>query len=97
MVQADNVISLKQFWKHFQIKQAVDLLCVSWKEITTSTIEHAWEQLFPHLNLERDERQSHADLLQNTVEAVQGVPGMEQADTEAVRDMLQDSTEHSLR
>ncbi|MPC77441.1 hypothetical protein E2C01_071894 [Portunus trituberculatus] len=62
---ASDVLSMKQFWKKFQIKQVVDLMSRSWSEITLKTIRHAWSPLLPHLKLQEEERQKQETLLQH--------------------------------
>lgn len=86
------VLSMKQFWKTFQIKQAVDLMSRSWSEITLKTIRHAWSPLLPHLNLQEEERQKQETLLQQTTNSIQQVPGMATVDNEAVADIVRERT-----
>ena len=91
-VAPDAILSMKQFWKKFQIKQAVDLMSRSWSEITLKTIRHAWSPLLPHLNLQEEERQKQETLLQQTTNSIQQVPGMAAVDNEAVADIVRERT-----
>ena len=86
------VLSVKEFWKKFQIKQAVDLLCRAWREITAKTVKHAWHPLLPHLQLQEQDIQTRETLLQATTSAIQSVPGLRNVDQAAVEEMVQTGT-----
>ncbi|KAK3892271.1 hypothetical protein Pcinc_003892 [Petrolisthes cinctipes] len=43
------IISVKQFWKNFNVKNAIDYMTEAWKNITNDTIKHAWHHLLPDL------------------------------------------------
>ncbi|KAG7177536.1 Tigger transposable element-derived protein 1-like 164, partial [Homarus americanus] len=47
-----HILTIKQFWKKFNIHNAVDTMADSWHEINVPTITHAWTPLFPHLKVE---------------------------------------------
>ena len=71
-------MTVREFWRNFKIKQAVDLLCVAWGKITIPTIRHAWHPLLPHLKLQQQEkdRQIKENLVKEATTAVRAVPGM---------------------
>ncbi|KAG7178102.1 Tigger transposable element-derived protein 1-like 212 [Homarus americanus] len=47
-----HILTVKQFWKKFNIRNAVDTMVDSWHEINVPTITHTWTPLFPHLKVE---------------------------------------------
>ncbi|KAG7162940.1 Tigger transposable element-derived protein 1-like 107 [Homarus americanus] len=47
-----HILTVKEFWKKFNIRNAVDTMVDSWNEINVSTITHPWTPLFPHLKVE---------------------------------------------
>ena len=42
-------MTVTAFWRAFTVKNAVDFLLQSWRQITVATINHAWRPLTPHL------------------------------------------------
>ncbi|XP_067122117.1 tigger transposable element-derived protein 1-like [Centruroides vittatus] len=39
--------SIKTFWKNYNIKDAVDSISESWKELKLTTINHVWKKIWP--------------------------------------------------
>ncbi|KAG7163361.1 Tigger transposable element-derived protein 1-like 102, partial [Homarus americanus] len=63
-----HILTVKQFWKKFNIRNAVDTMVYAWHEINVPTITHAWTPLFPHLKVK-------CGVLAETVESVRHVGG----------------------
>lgn len=48
LIKERNVkYSLKIFWKNYNIKDAVDSISESWKELKLTTMNHVWKQIWP--------------------------------------------------
>ncbi|XP_013109419.2 tigger transposable element-derived protein 1-like [Stomoxys calcitrans] len=43
----DNMPSMKDFWKNYSIRMAVENIIQSWKEVKESCMNGAWRQLWP--------------------------------------------------
>lgn len=46
-VASDNPLSLKEFWKNFTIKDAIENIKVSWDHLTSSNMRAVWKELLP--------------------------------------------------
>ncbi|KAG0702294.1 Tigger transposable element-derived protein 1 [Chionoecetes opilio] len=46
-VDADENLSIRQFWKEFNIKNAIDNIAESWDEVTPSNMNAVWKKLWP--------------------------------------------------
>ncbi|KAK3858664.1 hypothetical protein Pcinc_035170 [Petrolisthes cinctipes] len=87
---AKPIISVKQFWRNFDVKTAVDYMTDAWKSITTDTIKHAWHPLLPDL-IPPCSKQQHKDkLLREAVEAARHIPapGFDKVDEALVLEMM---------
>lgn len=65
MSDASATQMVKLLWQNFKIKQAMDLLSLVWKKITTAAIRHGWPLLLPVLKLQQN-RQTAELLRQET-------------------------------
>ncbi|KAG7163861.1 hypothetical protein Hamer_G019132 [Homarus americanus] len=75
-----HILTVKQFWNKFNIRNAVDTMVDSWHEINVPKITHAWTPLFPHLKVECGgasgaQQLDNGSLLAETVESVRRVGG----------------------
>ncbi|KAG7165636.1 hypothetical protein Hamer_G013140 [Homarus americanus] len=97
-ITQQNVLSVKQFWKQFHIRHAVDHMVAAGNKITLATIKHAWKPLFPHLSNARLAVQRQADLLEAAVESARSVPapGFCEVDAEQINEMLKENDEEML-
>ncbi|KAG7156526.1 hypothetical protein Hamer_G006495, partial [Homarus americanus] len=76
-----EVLSVCEFWKKYNIKNAVDRIVQAGCKINVATVLHAWKPLFANSeiigaeqNAASRERQSVAATLMDTVEATQSIP-----------------------
>ena len=44
-----NAVSVHQFWRQFNIKDAIGNLVLAWRDINEATVQRSWEKLTPHL------------------------------------------------
>jgi hypothetical protein len=44
----EGVISLTEFWKNFNIRQAIENIYEPWQEVTTNTMRAVWKYLLPY-------------------------------------------------
>ena len=44
----DDTISLTEFWKKYNIKQAIQNIDESWQEVTVSNMRAVWKHIIPH-------------------------------------------------
>ncbi|KAG7170357.1 Tigger transposable element-derived protein 1-like 23 [Homarus americanus] len=42
---AEQEVLLKQFWRTFNVKKAVDFLVEAWNQLSVATVRHAWRQV----------------------------------------------------
>ena len=86
--------SVKNFWKFYTIKKAIDNLMVAWKDITVSTIQHGWKKLLPHLYQEEapPPSQTLATSMSEAVAAAREIPGFEAVDEEEVSELHCDTS-----
>ena len=45
--ETDGKSSIKTFWKNYIIKDAVDSISESWKELKLTTMNHVWKKIWP--------------------------------------------------
>ncbi|KAG7161058.1 hypothetical protein Hamer_G026931 [Homarus americanus] len=97
-ITQQNVLSVKQFWKQFHIRSAVNHMVAAWNKITLATIKHAWKPLFPHPSNARSAVQRRADLLEAAVESARSVPaaGFREVDAERIDEMLKGNNEEMM-
>ncbi|KAG7163661.1 hypothetical protein Hamer_G002884, partial [Homarus americanus] len=76
-----EVLSVCEFWKKYNIKNAVDRIVEAWHKINVATVLHSWKLWFANYEISGAEqtaasggRQSMAATLMDTVEAVRSVP-----------------------
>ncbi|KAG7156530.1 High affinity cationic amino acid transporter 1-like, partial [Homarus americanus] len=76
-----EVLSVCEFWKKYNIKNAVDRIVEAWRKINVATVLHARKTLFANSEISgaeqteaSRERQSVAATLMDTVEATQSIP-----------------------
>ena len=70
---AREVLTVNQFWKNYNIKDAVDRIVKAWQKINKATVLHAWKFLLGEGAVVR-ERQQEATTLSQTVEAARLIP-----------------------
>ncbi|KAG7164207.1 Tigger transposable element-derived protein 1-like 57 [Homarus americanus] len=51
---AEQQVLLKQFWRIFNIKKAVDFLVEAWDHLPVATVRHAWRRVARHSSLAVD-------------------------------------------
>jgi hypothetical protein len=44
----EGAVSLTEFWKNFNIRQAFENICESWQEVVDNTMRAAWKCLQPY-------------------------------------------------
>lgn len=49
LVSDDDGMSLKEFWKQYNLKHVVDNVSVSWADLSNETLKRAWNQLWPDM------------------------------------------------
>ncbi|KAK3894001.1 hypothetical protein Pcinc_002209 [Petrolisthes cinctipes] len=88
---AKAIISVKQFWRNFNVKNAVDYMTDAWKSITTDTVKHAWHPLLQDLIPPSSKQQRKDKLLREAVEAARHIPapGFNEVDEALVLEMMQ--------
>ncbi|KAG7164152.1 hypothetical protein Hamer_G014282 [Homarus americanus] len=74
-----EVLSICEFWKKYDIKNAVDRVVEAWRKINIVTVLHAWKTSFANPEVSEaeqtkasGERQSVVATLMDTVEAARG-------------------------
>lgn len=45
--ETDGTSSIKTFWKNYNIKDAVENISESWKELKSTTMNHVWKKIWP--------------------------------------------------
>ena len=70
-----NAVSVHQFWRQFNIKDAIDHLILAWRDINEATMQRSWKKLTPHL----------ADNVAQVVEVARQVPGFEAVSAEDIQ------------
>ena len=76
-VSSKEAISVRQFWKCYNIRNAVDLMVKAWNNISDATIRHAWENLLAEKKTvasDSSKIQRQADLLADAVTSITAVP-----------------------
>ncbi|KAK4312557.1 hypothetical protein Pmani_016023 [Petrolisthes manimaculis] len=88
---AKAIISVKQFWRNFNVKNAVDYMTDAWKSITTDTVKHAWHPLLPDLIPPSSKQQRKDKLLREAVQAARHIPapGFNEVNEALVLEMMQ--------
>ncbi|KAK4326023.1 hypothetical protein Pmani_003446 [Petrolisthes manimaculis] len=88
---AKSIISVKQFWRNFNVKNAVDYMTDAWKSITTDTVKHAWHPLLPDLIPPSSKQQRKDKLLREAVQAARHIPapGFNEVNEALVLEMMQ--------
>lgn len=51
LVSDDDGISLKEYWKQYNLKLVVDNVSESWADLTNETLKRAWNQLWPETEM----------------------------------------------
>ncbi|KAG7154518.1 hypothetical protein Hamer_G026210 [Homarus americanus] len=94
-IAQQNALSVKQLWKQFHIRCAVDHMVAARNKITLATIKHAWKPLLPHPSNARSAMRRRADLLEAAVESARSVPapGFREADAERIDESLKENDE----
>ena len=84
-----------EFWRKFTVKQALELIHLSWQEINEDTIHHAWRALVPHLCPTHPGRRVQAvhEVEQAVLAAAHGVAGCEEVTTEELQALIQEESE----
>ncbi|KAK4298167.1 hypothetical protein Pmani_029467 [Petrolisthes manimaculis] len=92
-----DVMTVKEFWRCFTIKDAVDNMLKSWKEISVATIQRSWEKLTPHLVEDRHTQgaQRLEDAVNLAVEAARQVPGFGAVTREEIEDINRQGDEQT--
>ncbi|KAK4325626.1 hypothetical protein Pmani_003795 [Petrolisthes manimaculis] len=92
-----DVMTVKEFWRCFTIKDAVDNMLESWKEISVATIQRSWEKLTPHLVEDRHTQgaQMLEDAVNLAVEAARQVPGFGAVTREEIEDINRQGDEQT--
>ena len=85
-------MNVRQFWRQFTIRNAVDFLIPSWNDINEATVNHAWKYLVPHLVSQEvhNQVQQVADSERAVVAAAQAVAGCQDVTVEEVRELTQE-------
>ncbi|KAK3855678.1 hypothetical protein Pcinc_037935 [Petrolisthes cinctipes] len=86
------IISVRQFWKNFNVKNAIDYMTEACKSITNDTIKHAWHPLLPDLvSASTGKWQHKTNLLREAVEAARNIPapGFADVDEAVVCELLE--------
>lgn len=81
--------TVKEFWKQFNIRHAVDFFVKAWNGITVSSIKHGWKPLLPHLTVD-EPAENPQDLMRATLDAVRSVraPGFNEVDEEEMQELI---------
>ncbi|XP_045127730.1 tigger transposable element-derived protein 1-like [Portunus trituberculatus] len=72
--QTREMLTVNQFWKNYNIKDAVDRIVKAWQKINKATVLHAWKFLLGEVRTAVREHQQEATTLSQTVEAARLIP-----------------------
>ncbi len=48
VTMGENAISLTDFWKNYNIRNAIENIDLAWSEITVSNMRAVWKNILPH-------------------------------------------------
>ena len=84
----ENVMTLTQFWKNFNIKNALENINEAWQEVTVSNMRAVWQKIIPHCS--NDFGGFEAQVTEAVTEITQlGINlGMSELDNDNVRELL---------
>ena len=54
--------SIRDFWKNYNIMDAVDNINLSWNEVTEKCLKGVWKNVWPELSKDADTRESIVDV-----------------------------------
>ncbi|KAK4298488.1 hypothetical protein Pmani_029172 [Petrolisthes manimaculis] len=88
-------MTVTEFWRKFTVKQALELIHESWKDINKDTINHAWRMLVPHLCSEKPGEmvQQVCEAERAVLAAARGVAGCEEVTEAELRELIQEESE----
>ena len=74
-----EVVALREFWRRYNIRHAVNNLVVAWNEVTVASIQHSWKRLTPQFSppqtAEGEAAQVAATVAEEVAEIARTVPG----------------------
>ena len=44
----ENAATLKEFWKSYNIRNAIENICEAWQEVTPNNMRAVWKHILPH-------------------------------------------------
>lgn len=87
-VDSDRNLSILQFWKDFNIKDGIDMIAESWKEMKQSTMNAVWKKLWPECVNNFTGFPNVKPVVTDIVNIAHGA-GMNEVDEEGVNEVLE--------
>ncbi len=88
LTTGDNAITLQEFWKQFNIKQAVANIHDSWEEITASCMRAVWQNILPDCANDFSGFVNPANEIIEDIATIGRDLGFDDVDAENIRELL---------
>uniref|UniRef100_A0A5S6Q0H6 DDE-1 domain-containing protein n=1 Tax=Trichuris muris TaxID=70415 RepID=A0A5S6Q0H6_TRIMR len=93
----DNPISLVQFWKNYNIKNAIDNIANAWQKVSENNMRAGWKFIMPHCaNNLRDLPAQIQHVIEEITDMGINKLGMEDLDAENVKEMIESHSEELI-
>ena len=86
--------SIRDFWKNYNIMDAVDNINLSWNEVTEKCLKGVWKNVWPELSKDVDTRESIVDV--DEIVKLANETGLDNINAQDIEDLLQVTTGESL-
>lgn len=89
----DNAISLIDFWKKYNIKDAIENISHAWEEVTASNMRAVWQHVLPHCANTLDDFPTQVQAVVEEITDIGRQLGFDELDTTNVSDLLKSHSE----
>ena len=86
--------SIRDFWKNYNIMDAVDNINLSWNEVTKKCLKGVWKNVWPELSKDVDTRESIDDV--DEIVKLANETGSDNINAQDIEELLQVTTGESL-
>lgn len=95
---ANDQLSIKEFWKQFNIKMAIEIIDKCWKGLTLHCMNRVWKKLWPQVTVESINNSEEIDGVSQTTKEIVNLThqvGFTDVDEEDVSALLQEEDDLS--
>ena len=86
-----NKQSIRDFWKNYNILDAVENINLSWNEVTEKCLKGVWKKIWPDLNKEDDTLQENVNI--NEIVELAKQTGIGEVDVQDLEEILEEKAE----